>query len=76
MSCHKRTIISESDINRVSVSIFRRTRGTEKMAMEQMAMEQMAMEQMAMEIMAMEKMAMEIMAICKIWKKWQTYFIL
>ena len=36
----------------------------------------MAMEQMAMEIMAMEKMAKEIMAICKIWKKWQTYFIL
>ena len=34
------------------------------------------MEQMAMEIMAMEKMAMEIMAICEIWKKWQTYFIL
>ena len=47
-----------------------------KMAMEQMAMEQMAMEQMAMEIMVMEKMAMEIMAICKIWKKLKTYFIL
>ena len=45
--------------------------GTEKMAMEKMAMEQMAME-----IMAMEKMVKEIMAICKIWKKWQTYFIL
>ena len=41
-----------------------------------MAMEKMAMEKMAKEIMAMEKMAMEIMAICKIWKKWQTYFIL
>ena len=39
-------------------------------------MEKMAMEQIAMEIMAMEKMAKEIMAICKIWKKWQTYFIL
>ena len=38
--------------------------------------EKMAMEQMAMEIMAMEKMAKEIMAICKIWKKWHTYFIL
>ena len=38
--------------------------------------EKMAMEQMAMEIMAMEKMAKEIMAIFKIWKKWQTYFIL
>ena len=50
--------------------------GYGKMAMEQMAMEQMAIEQMAMEIMAMEKMAKEIMAICKIWKKWQTYFIL
>ena len=35
----------------------------------------MATEKMAMEKMAMEKMAMEIMAICKIWKKWQTYFI-
>ena len=23
-----------------------------------------------------KKMAKEIMAICKIWKKWQTYFIL
>ena len=41
-----------------------------------MAMEKMAMEKMAMEQMAMEKMAKEIMAICKIWKKWQTYFIL